>query len=70
MKRLATGLVVALALVAAPSAAAADCPRTTLGDVEDEVMCPVCGTPLELSTEAPQALRDREVIQGQIARCR
>jgi cytochrome c-type biogenesis protein CcmH len=70
MKRLATGLVVALALVAAPSAAAAHCPRTTLGDVEDEVMCPVCGTPLELATEAPQAQRERELIQRLIARCR
>ena len=25
---------------------AAECPKTTLDDVEDEVMCPVCGTPL------------------------
>ena len=46
MRRLAAALVAALALVVAPSAAAADCPKTTLGDVEDEVMCPVCGTPL------------------------
>ena len=33
-------------------------------------MCPVCGTPLELATEAPQAQRERELIQRLIARCR
>ena len=38
------------------------CPKTTLGDVEDEVMCPVCGTPLGLATEAPQAERERALI--------
>jgi cytochrome c-type biogenesis protein CcmH len=69
MKRLIASLIAALALVAAPSAAA-DCPRTTLGDLEDEVMCPVCGTPLEVATEAPQAQRERELIQRLIARCR
>jgi cytochrome c-type biogenesis protein CcmH len=59
----------ALAL-AAPAATAADCPKTTLGDVEDEVMCPVCGTPLSLATEAPQAIRERELIERLVARCR
>ena len=38
--------------------------RTTLGDVEDEVMCPVCGTPLALATEAPQAIQQRDVHPG------
>ena len=42
-------------LAPAAAALAADCPQTTLGDVEDEVMCPVCGVPLGLATEAPQA---------------
>ena len=59
----------ALLALAAP-AAAAKCPQTTLGDVEDEVMCPVCGTPLNLATEAPQANREREFIQRLIDRCR
>ena len=68
MRRLAALLGAVLALAVAP-AAAAGCPRTTLGDVEDEVMCPVCGTPLELATEAPQAQRERELIQRLIARC-
>ncbi|SEH10163.1 cytochrome c-type biogenesis protein CcmH [Thermoleophilum album] len=58
------------ALALAASAAAATCPRTTLADVEDEVMCPVCGTPLQLVTEAPQAQRERALIVRLIARCR
>ncbi|HEU0019757.1 MAG TPA: cytochrome c-type biogenesis protein CcmH [Thermoleophilaceae bacterium] len=61
----------ALAALAAPSAAtAADCPQTTLAAVEAEVMCPVCGTPLGLATEAPQANRERALIQRLIDRCR
>ncbi len=60
-----------LALLApAPAALAQDCPQTTLGDIEDEVMCPVCGTPLGLATEAPQAQREREYILGLIDDCR
>jgi cytochrome c-type biogenesis protein CcmH len=64
---LAAFLVLALA---APAAFAAACPKTTLGDVEDEVMCPVCGTPLNLATEAPQAQRERQFIERLIAQCR
>ena len=33
-------------------------------------MCPVCGTPLGLATEAPQAQREREYIQRLIDDCR
>jgi cytochrome c-type biogenesis protein CcmH/NrfF len=58
------------ALLGAPAAVAADCPQTTLADIEDEVMCPVCGTPLALATEAPQAIREREYIERLIADCR
>ncbi len=60
----------ALLLAAAPTALAADCPQTTLADVEDEVMCPICGTPLALATEAPQAIQQREYIQTLIDDCR
>jgi cytochrome c-type biogenesis protein CcmH len=64
-------LLAACALLAVPATAAAQaCPRTTLADVEDEVMCPVCGTPLELATEAPQAQRERAYIERLIAGCR
>lgn len=63
-------LVVALAaLLLAPAAALAQCPQTSLGDIEDEVMCPVCGTPLALATEAPQAQEQREFIVERIDRC-
>ena len=70
MRRLAALAIVLLALGAAPGAFAANCPKTTIGDVEDEVMCPVCGTPLNVATEAPQANRERRFIQTLIDRCR
>jgi cytochrome c-type biogenesis protein CcmH len=69
VRRVAVLALLTGALVAAP-AAAADCPRTTLGDIEDEVMCPVCGTPLSLATEAPQAIQQRRYIERLIADCR
>jgi cytochrome c-type biogenesis protein CcmH/NrfF len=55
--------------LAAPAAAPAQCPQTSLADIEDEVTCPVCGVPLELATEAPQAQRQREFIIDRIERC-
>ena len=55
-------------LALAPSALA--CPQTSLGDLEDEVMCPVCGTSLGLATEAPQAQRERAFIERLIADCK
>jgi cytochrome c-type biogenesis protein CcmH/NrfF len=54
----------ALLATAAPTLAAT--PQTTLADVEDEVMCPICGTLLELA-ESPQAERERAYISGLIA---
>jgi cytochrome c-type biogenesis protein CcmH len=68
--RAAALAVIALALLASPHALAQDCPRTTLGDIEDEVMCPICGTPLGLASEAPQAQQQRAFIEDQIADCR
>lgn len=41
--------------------------KTTLPDVEDEVMCPVCGTTLELASDARQAIDQREQIRDLIA---
>jgi cytochrome c-type biogenesis protein CcmH len=70
VRRLAP-LLVALAVLAVPAAAfGQDCPQTSLGEIEDEVMCPVCGTPLALATEAPQAQRERAYIERLIADCR
>ncbi|MGH2981245.1 MAG: cytochrome c-type biogenesis protein [Solirubrobacterales bacterium] len=57
-------LLVAGLLVPASGALAQS--RASLPDIEDEVMCPICGTLLELS-EAPQADRQRVFIRGLIA---
>ena len=60
--------VLALLLTAllAPAALGATQDRASLPDIEDEVMCPICGTLLELS-EAPQADRERVFIRKLIA---
>jgi cytochrome c-type biogenesis protein CcmH len=60
--RIAAVLVAFLALAA--SAAAADPP--TLGDLEDEVICPTCQTTLELSN-SPVATQMRTFIRERIA---
>ena len=57
---------IALALLAAPAAIA--CPKASLPDIEDEVMCPVCGTSLDVAG-APQADRQRAYIQDLIDKC-
>jgi cytochrome c-type biogenesis protein CcmH len=67
VRRTAATLALWLALVAPASAA---CPQTSLGDLEDEVMCPVCGTSLGIASESPQAQRERAFIQGLIDDCR
>ena len=46
-----------------PAAPAPAAPQTSIADVEDEVMCPICGTLLELA-ESPQAQRERAFIAG------
>ena len=64
--------IVVLAMLAGfvvPAVASA-CPKTTLGDIEDEVMCSICKTPLALAEEAPQAQRERAFIEREIAACR
>ena len=59
-----------VALGALPAGAlAATCPRTSVADIEDEVMCPVCKTPLGLAQEAPQADRERAFILQRVERC-
>ncbi len=63
-------LAIAATLLAPPAAALAQCPRTSVADVEDEVMCPVCGTPLALATETPQAVRERRFIFDLVEQCK
>jgi cytochrome c-type biogenesis protein CcmH len=70
VKRL-TAILAAAALFALPAAAsAASCPRTTLGAVENDVMCLQCGTPLSVSEDAPAAQRERAFIVQLIGECR
>jgi len=61
--------LVILVLFAPSGAAAAQRPvaRTALSDVEQEVMCPTCGTPLMVA-ESPLADRERAFIRTRIAR--
>jgi len=64
MRALAAAL---LALLASAGVASAAEPRTSLPDVEDEVMCVQCGTALNLS-RAAVADRERAFIRREIAR--
>lgn len=50
--------ILALAVFASAASAAE---QVTLGEIEEEVMCPVCGTLLQLA-EAPQAQREKAFI--------
>jgi cytochrome c-type biogenesis protein CcmH len=60
-------LALALALLPAGVATAHPAPQASLPDIEDEVMCIVCGVPLELATESPQASQERAFINRLIA---
>jgi cytochrome c-type biogenesis protein CcmH len=60
-RRLAALLVVLAALVTVAGTAVAATPRTSLNDVEDEVMCVSCGVPLNIA-ESPQATAERNEI--------
>lgn len=56
--------ILAALLLLAPAQAQAQ--SASLPDIEDEVMCPICGTLLQLSG-SPQADRERELIRRLIA---
>src|SRR5687768_16472459 len=66
MRAVLAALLSAAALLAMAGAAVAASPRTSLPDIEDEVLCPVCGTPLN-QAQAPQAERERAMIRTLIA---
>lgn len=59
------GVAIALLAVGALSARAAT-PQTSLSEISSEVMCPVCGTLLELA-ESPQALREKAFVSRLVA---
>lgn len=68
MKLLVTAALFALAAaLLGPASTQAVQPRASLPDIEDEVMCTVCGTMLELSA-SPQAERERALIRRLIAK--
>jgi cytochrome c-type biogenesis protein CcmH len=62
----ATLLAIALVLAGASVPAAAQAPQASLPDIEDEVMCTICGT-LLAESQSPQADRERALIRRLIA---
>jgi cytochrome c-type biogenesis protein CcmH/NrfF len=54
------------ALATVGAASAAPVPQTTVQDIEDEVMCPICGTLLELA-DSPQARREKIFVAKLVA---
>jgi cytochrome c-type biogenesis protein CcmH len=70
VRRFAATTLVALLALGGPAAAAASCPRTSIGEVEHEVMCLECGVPLDVAENSLQANQERAFINRQIAACR
>lgn len=69
MRRGGFGIALALCLLlVAPAvgSAAQPAPQTTVNEIEGEVMCPVCGTLLELA-DSPQARREKVFVAGLVA---
>jgi cytochrome c-type biogenesis protein CcmH len=64
VRRAALIAALMLALALAPAAQAE---TASLPDLEDEVMCPICGTTLQLS-DSPQAEREKQLIRDLIAK--
>jgi cytochrome c-type biogenesis protein CcmH len=60
-------LALSLAASAGASTALAAAPRTSLSDVENEVMCVTCRIPLNVA-DSPQADEERAFIRERIAR--
>jgi cytochrome c-type biogenesis protein CcmH len=65
VRRVLAAFIVALTALGGV-AAAAPVPQTTVNDIEDEVMCPICGTLLELA-DSPQAQRERVYVAKLVA---
>jgi cytochrome c-type biogenesis protein CcmH len=62
---IAMGIVLLLTVLLTVPAAAQE-PRASLPDIEDEVMCTICGT-LLAESQSPQADRERALIRKLIA---
>lgn len=70
MIRAAAVTVLALfaVMLAAPGAYAATCPKTSLLDLQDEVMCVICGVPL-VNAGGPQSDDERNFIRERADKC-
>jgi cytochrome c-type biogenesis protein CcmH len=66
IRAIAVAAAISLLPAATAGSAVAQAPRASLPDVEDEVMCTICGTLLEES-QSPQADRERALIRDLIA---
>lgn len=61
-------LAMIVAVVLAPAAEAANCEKTSLLDIQDEVMCVICGVPL-VNAGGPQSEDQRDFIRERVERC-
>jgi cytochrome c-type biogenesis protein CcmH len=70
MKRLIALVALAawFAVVLAPAAEAAGCEQTSLLDIQDEVMCVICGVPL-INAGGPQSEDERDFIRERVQKC-
>jgi cytochrome c-type biogenesis protein CcmH/NrfF len=66
VRRVAILAALALSLAIPIPAAASPAPKTTVTAIEAEVMCPICGTLLELA-ESPQAKREKVYVAKLVA---
>jgi cytochrome c-type biogenesis protein CcmH len=66
IRRAGIAALVALATLTMAPPAGAAVPRTSLTEIESEVMCPVCGTLLELA-ESPQAQQEKAFVTRLVA---
>jgi cytochrome c-type biogenesis protein CcmH/NrfF len=57
-----------LAMASLAPAAAASCQKTSLLEIQDEVMCVICGVPL-VNAGGPQSDDQREFIREKAAQC-
>jgi cytochrome c-type biogenesis protein CcmH len=69
VRRLAA-LLAALLTLGVPGAAVAACQKTSVADLEDEIMCPVCGTSLATAGDAPLAVQQRRLIDRLVNQCK
>jgi cytochrome c-type biogenesis protein CcmH len=66
---IAFGILAALTLIVfAPAAEAATCPKTSLREIQAEVMCVICGVPL-INAGGPQSEDERNFIRTRVDKC-